>query len=201
MKKKSLVKNSEKINTPFSLFSEVDQDFIERPQTIEEVEFITEDLTPEEEEQFEIQRQFNLKQKEIHELHMIETEGNVEILSDEEKDYLDTSKLKRIKMPPSNKGKRRAVEQYLSVKLGSDGRRLTDRLIEQALYIYDSEVDGINPRYTDETVRFSQKALLDFGFYKPTLKQEKTVDVSIEHKLDDALQAIHDNRERIKLLK
>jgi len=201
MKKKSLVKNSEKINTPFSLFSEVDQDFIERPQTIEEVEFITEDLTPEEEEQFEIQRQFNLKQKEIHELHMIETEGNVEILSDEEKDYLDTSKLKRIKMPPSNKGKRRAVEQYLSVKLGSDGRRLTDRLIEQALYIYDSEVDGINPRYTDETVRFSQKALLDFGFYKPTLKQEKTVDVSVEHKLDDALQAIHDNRERIKLLK
>jgi hypothetical protein len=200
-KNKTLVKNSDKINTKLNLFNMVDGDLIERPKTGDIEDVIAEIVTEEEEIELEKKRKLNLKRLEVTQLAKIEQENDITILNDfTRKRYLDTAKLPTIKVDTA-RARKKPVEQYLSVKLGSDGRKLLDRIIEQALYVYDAERDKGKPKYPDETVRFSQKILFEYGFFKPTIKQEKTVDVSVEHKLDDALKAIHDNRERIKLLK
>jgi hypothetical protein len=198
-KNSTLVKNSEKVNTELELFTMVDKDLIERPKIIEE-EVIAEVVTEEEDIELERQRKMNLRRMEVTQLAKIEEENNIRVLNPlTKKRYLDTTQMPNIKINTA-RARKKPVEQYLSVKLGSDGRKLLDRIIEQALYVYDPIRDKGTPKYSDETIRFSQKILFDYGFYKPTIKQEKTVDVSVEHRLDDALRIIHENRERIKLL-
>jgi hypothetical protein len=194
---KGLVVNNERVNAPFNLFSRVHPSLIEGPITPEpNNDIICDDFTKEEKILNRKKENLNKIKQVSAKLAKMEKVYDVEILTDEQRDLVDPDTLKRIKLP-NNKQKRDMIQDYLSVKLGSDGRKLLDQIIVQAMYQFDPETEVVK-KYSDETIRFSQKILMEYGFFKPTVMKSNAV--TVEHKLDSALKAIHDNRERIKLL-
>jgi len=270
MSKSTLINNSDKVNTEFTLFKKVDKVFIESPNTNSKIiknkklpkvktidEITTNNLTSDSnsiDEVYEVDEikvpvtneaivmtmiktiqkdksytssnltsdtitiepqimdewdrqtykneleRLQSKMEEVNKLNILEEKLDEEIIPKEDRKYINPSFKYNSEITGKGKKSARSIQNYLSVKLGTDGRKLLDRIIEQALYTYDSSIDTSGPRYTDETIRFSQKILMDFGYPKPAHKEEKLVEVSIEHKLDDALRMIHENRQKVKLL-
>lgn len=187
--KDKLVENTDKVNTPIQLFSKVPTSLVQPPIRLNEQEDII-TVEPEVDKQMEMSDIKAQEEREEQELRQIEKDWEVV------EDMPDISFSDR---HSRTKKATRTIQKYIALKVGKDGKRLIDRIIEQAFYCWDTTIDA-KPKYSDETVRFSQKLLFEWGYSKPAVKEEKVLEVTVEHKLDQALKQIHENRERIKML-
>jgi hypothetical protein len=185
-KKEAMVKNSENLNTPISLFNKVPSSMVEGPKQFNDdhVDIIT--VEP------EVLDQWDEQEKERDDCIIKEIEKEWDVVDSKPAETFSAKGHKE-------KARKRTLQKYISLKCGSDGRKLLDRIIEQAFYTWDSTVD-VKPKYSDETVRFSQKLLFEWGYSKPAQKEEKTIEVTVEHRMDEALRLIHENRKKVKQL-
>jgi hypothetical protein len=184
----NLVENTDEVNTPIQLFSKVPTNLIQPPIRLNDEDIITVD--PEVDKRM---MDCDIKDQEIRdEIELEEIEKDWEVVE-------DLPDFTPIQKQLKTKKRDRTIQKYIALRVGKDGKRLIDRIIEQAFYCWDTTID-VKPRYSDETVRFSQKLLFEWGYSKPAVKEEKVLEVTVEHKLDQALKQIHENRKRVKLL-
>lgn len=190
--KKDLVENTEKVNTPLSLFKKIDKAFIDppkqfiEPEIVDDMDIIAEDLELAKED---IREEIDVNNK-VYEIKTLEDKLN--LLLDKANSGNDSHGVK------SHIGAKleQTIKKRIQLFCGEDGNLLIERLREMAFYSYDPQVDGVRPRWSEETVRFAVKMLIDNGYDKP--KEVKEVNISVEHKIDDYLKRIHQNR--LKLL-
>lgn len=185
--KNQVLDNNGELNTPLTLFKKVSTKYVAPP-----VKFDDDIITVDPEVDAKMVEEDKKAQELKDEVELEEIEKEWEVVEDLP-DF--TTIEKKNKTTKVNK----TIQKYIALKVGKDGKRLIDRIIEQAFYEWD-QIKEVKPKYSDETVRFSQKLLFEWGYSKPAVKEEKSVEVTVEHKLDEALKQIHLNREKVKLL-
>lgn len=96
-----------------------------------------------------------------------------------------------------NRNKR--LEKYLDMKIGEDGKRAIDRLLDIAFYTYDSEKDGAKPLHGTANQLEAIKVILAYQFGRPKQSIEKQVDIdlSVEHRIAHVTKLLQQNKKVI----